>query len=319
MLHVRTAPASASRPDTDLTARARIRDAAIEAFAAEGFDASVRTIATRAGVSAGLITHHFGSKDALHADCDEEVLRRYRAAKRDSIVNQATHLPSVYADLEQYGPLMIYLLRSILVGGQAGREFIEHLMDDARDYMADAVAAGVVRPSRDEEARLRYLTYQSLGAILIEFVLDPQAWSQPSELAIRNLERTSFLPTLELFTEGLLTSSDMLDGYLDFLASRDSGVSFLPDAGVPAGLRGEASGPVGQGAGVPAGLRGGASGPVRQGAAACAGRDGDGAGSPSHASSGKASNTEPGVHDAGHTHTSNPRIPATAGIRPTHE
>ena len=229
---MRTATASSSRPEADLTARARIRDAAIAAFADEGFSASVRTIAARAGVSPGLVTHHFGSKEALHADCDEEVLRRYREAKRDSITNPATHLPNVYADLEQYGPIMVYLLRSILVGGQAGRQFIEHMMNDARGYMAEAVATGVVRPSRDEEARLRYLTYQSLGAILIEFVLDPQSWSQPSELAIRNLERSSFLPTLELFTEGLLTSSDMLDGYLDFLQSRrpvTDGIAPMPD------------------------------------------------------------------------------------------
>ncbi|HEY5230130.1 MAG TPA: TetR family transcriptional regulator, partial [Galbitalea sp.] len=39
----------------DLTARARIRDAAITCFAATGFDATVRQIAARAGVSAGLI------------------------------------------------------------------------------------------------------------------------------------------------------------------------------------------------------------------------------------------------------------------------
>ena len=35
----------------DLTARARIRDAAIDAFAATGFDATVRQIAARARVS----------------------------------------------------------------------------------------------------------------------------------------------------------------------------------------------------------------------------------------------------------------------------
>ena len=49
----------------DLTARARIRDAAIECFARQGFAVSVRAIAAHAGVSPGLVIHHFGSKAGL--------------------------------------------------------------------------------------------------------------------------------------------------------------------------------------------------------------------------------------------------------------
>ncbi len=50
----------------DLTARARIRDAALAQFAEYGFDrATVRGIAGAAGVSPGLVRHHFGSKNGL--------------------------------------------------------------------------------------------------------------------------------------------------------------------------------------------------------------------------------------------------------------
>src|SRR5690606_106203 len=53
-----------SRPaSADLTMRARIRDAAIDRFGRSGFDASVRTIAADAGVSAASIIKHYGSKE----------------------------------------------------------------------------------------------------------------------------------------------------------------------------------------------------------------------------------------------------------------
>ena len=50
----------------DLTARARIRDATLEHFTEYGFDrATIRDIARAAGVSPGLVRHHFGTKDEL--------------------------------------------------------------------------------------------------------------------------------------------------------------------------------------------------------------------------------------------------------------
>ena len=75
---MRSAPA-------DPTTRERIRDAAVVRFARDGFGASVRSIATDAGVSPALVIHHFGSKDELHAECDERVLAEIRAAKNETI------------------------------------------------------------------------------------------------------------------------------------------------------------------------------------------------------------------------------------------
>ena len=67
----------------DLTARARIREAALEHFADEGYErATIRAIAQTAGVSPGLLRHHYGSKDALRVACDEyvfEMLHRVNA------------------------------------------------------------------------------------------------------------------------------------------------------------------------------------------------------------------------------------------------
>lgn len=215
MLYVRTV-------SEDLTARARIRDRAIECFASEGFGASVRTIAASADVSPGLITHHFGSKETLRAECDVEVLRRFKAIKTDSVLESTDQLMFKLADSEQNAPLLVYILRSIQSGGDAGREFVEHVIDDARDYMAAGVAAGILKPSRDEEARLRYLTYQTLGAMLMQFAMAPGQDLADFASVVRRVRDEAILPTLELFTEGLLASSDMLDSYLTFRDTFDA-------------------------------------------------------------------------------------------------
>lgn len=200
--------------DADLTARARIRDAAISCFAEEGFDASFRTIAQRAGVSPGLITHHFGSKAALRAECDAEVLRHYQALKTDSLADPSGYLLQNLSGPSAAAPLVVYLLRAIHAGGQPAREFLEHLIDSAREVMRVSVATGVVRPSRDEEARLRYLTYQTMGALLIQFLTTPGVTPDEFVAAAQTGQHEQILPALELFTEGLLASRRMLDDYL---------------------------------------------------------------------------------------------------------
>ena len=65
---------SAPRQIEDLTTRAKIRDAAIAYFGSHGFQrTTVRAVAQRAGVSAGLVIHHFGSKDGLREACDSHI------------------------------------------------------------------------------------------------------------------------------------------------------------------------------------------------------------------------------------------------------
>jgi AcrR family transcriptional regulator len=54
----------------------RIRAAALECFAAEGNSAtSLREVAEAAGVSIGLVQHHFGTKAGLVAAVDDHVIR----------------------------------------------------------------------------------------------------------------------------------------------------------------------------------------------------------------------------------------------------
>ena len=77
------------RSADDLTAVARIRDAAIDQVGRHGFTVGLRAIAQAAGVSAALVIHHFGSKEGLLKACDEYVAEEIRKAKRESLTSAA--------------------------------------------------------------------------------------------------------------------------------------------------------------------------------------------------------------------------------------
>ena len=174
MLNMRSAAVRTTTPASDLTTRARIRDAAVLRFARSGFGASVRRIAADAGVSPALVIHHFGSKEKLHAACDAHVLASIAESKRTNMVRATSGgLLEVLAQTDDLAPLVGYVLRSLQTGGAVGKAFVEHMIDDAEQYTAEAVEAGIARPSRDERARVRYLVLSSLGALLLAVTLDP--------------------------------------------------------------------------------------------------------------------------------------------------
>src|SRR5215470_4653803 len=76
------------RSAEDLTARARIRDAALRLFAERGVGtATIRDIAKAAGVSGGLVRHHFGSKDGLRAACDSYALEQILRIKEQMVLD----------------------------------------------------------------------------------------------------------------------------------------------------------------------------------------------------------------------------------------
>ena len=73
--------------DDDRTTKARLRDAAVELVAEGGTKAlSARAVADRAGLSQGLIRHHFGSMAALLRECDAHVAEQIREGKEQVLL-----------------------------------------------------------------------------------------------------------------------------------------------------------------------------------------------------------------------------------------
>lgn len=206
---------SASRGD--LTARARIRDAAIECFGQQGFGVSVRAIAEHAGVSAGLVIHHFGSKEKLREACDDHVIQLIRETKTETLTSHdsQTFLHQI-AEVEEYAGILAYLVRALQTGGKLLQVLYERTLTDAEEYLAKGVEEGVIRPSRDPAKRARWLAGAGLGSILLLITLQEREPGEDIDFRriMREWSEEMILPALETYTEGLLTERTMLDAYL---------------------------------------------------------------------------------------------------------
>ncbi|MBH0776395.1 TetR/AcrR family transcriptional regulator [Nocardia bovistercoris] len=201
----------------DLTTTARIRDAAIDVFGENGFQVGVRAIATAAGVSPGLVNHHFGSKEGLRAACDERVLEIIRVEKSKAIdAPGPTGMINALAEIEVYAPVVAYMLRSFQAGGALAESLLEHMIDDAEKYTQHAVATGRIKPSRDPAARARYLVLCNVGAMNLYIQMRQQREGKLNyRKVIRDLAEETTFPALELYTQGMLTDPTMLDAFLE--------------------------------------------------------------------------------------------------------
>lgn len=205
----------------DLTAAARIRDAAIEQFGEHGFGVGLRAIAEAAGVSAALVIHHFGSKEGLRKACEDYIAEEIRNTKSEALQSNdpATWFAQM-AEIEDYAPLMAYLVRSLQTGGDLATMLWRRMIDNAEEYMEEGVRAGTIKPSHDPKARAKYLAITGGGG----FLLYIQMHETPTDIraVLRDYSRDMVLPALEVYTEGLLTDRTMYDA---FLAAEDQGES----------------------------------------------------------------------------------------------
>ncbi|MFF0345044.1 TetR/AcrR family transcriptional regulator [Kribbella sp. NPDC004875] len=154
---------------SDLTARARLRLAALKLFAEHGFEAtSTRAIATEAGVSHALLRHHYGSKDGLRAAVDDDVLNTFDEGLATLDASDLAALGQVTAQLFGADELRRnYLRRVLLEGGPAGIAVFHGLLDGARRHLT------ALRTVPMDEADARWAPYQALFLILGPMLLEP--------------------------------------------------------------------------------------------------------------------------------------------------
>ncbi|HEX3286464.1 MAG TPA: TetR family transcriptional regulator [Mycobacterium sp.] len=211
------------RSADDLTAVARIRDAAIDQVGKHGFSVGLRAIAQAAGVSAGLVIHHFGSKEGLLKACDDYIAEEIRQAKSESLTTAADPASwlKAMAEIDSYAPMTAYLVRSMQSGSDLAKAFWQQMVDNAEQYLEEGVRAGTLKPSRDPRARAKFLGINNGGGLLLYL----QMHDNPTDLraVLRDYAEDMMLPALELYTNGLLTDSAM---YETFLAQREQGISF---------------------------------------------------------------------------------------------
>lgn len=164
----------------DLTGKARIRNAALDLFAAQGVDAtSLRTVAAAAGVTVGLIVHHYGTKEALREAVESAIVEQFSetiasvplgsfppdqiAAERDRVVAGMLSANQAIVD---------YLRRAILDGNAERGDLVSRLSQLSAQQVHDLRKAGVASTRHSVGEQVVTIMVRQLGRLFLQPLVD---------------------------------------------------------------------------------------------------------------------------------------------------
>jgi len=194
----------------DRTTRAVIRDEALRLFAERGPDAvTVRQIAAAAGVSPGLVSHHFGSKDGLRQAVDAHVLALF-GVMLGELTSADLYDPGAAGSLAEAvvrhlppdSPVPGYLRRLLLAGGDSGRELFRRLYEGSRTALDALAEAGLAAPGADPAVRAAILMSNDLAVLLLREQLTDVVGTDP--LSAAGMARWG-RELLAIYAAGLMT------------------------------------------------------------------------------------------------------------------
>lgn len=179
-------------------------------MAAEGVDAlTARGVAEAAGVSPGLVIHHFGSMDGLRAACDEHIAAAIREQKSSALRSgPGLDVMALLRDART-ARLVGYVAAVLVEDSPAVSRLVDDLVADAEQYLDEGVRSGMLQRSSDPRGRAVVLTLWGLSTLVMHRHLhrllgvdltDPE--SDPTTALVPYLR-----PVLELFSTGLYTEA----------------------------------------------------------------------------------------------------------------
>lgn len=198
-------------PSEDLTAAARIRNAALEAFAADGVAAtSIRDVAKRAGVSPGLVQHHFTNKDTLKRAVDEYVARVGAAAiGGDHPPGEPGEVVQGIGDrltrwMRDHQVSLLYTIRSAAEGDESALRIFDTFVEVGDAQLERLGEEGLLREGLDRRWAILHVIIMNLATAMLE-----PAINRHLDAPLRDpeqLERWN-RATSELFRAGLFRPS----------------------------------------------------------------------------------------------------------------
>jgi AcrR family transcriptional regulator len=181
-----------SRSPEDLTARARIRDAAFELIAEQGVrGATLRGIARAADVSPSLVNHHYGSKQGVVEAVTEwvhELLRSVSAddgGSSDPAEANARRSAAFDALLRDVPLLRSYVRRMLLDESPEGLEWFASIVDSGAADLRRREMTGLARASEDVHASAAILDFVALGPVLLPLHLEHALGGDGSGVALQ--------------------------------------------------------------------------------------------------------------------------------------
>lgn len=190
------------------TTRERICEAALLGFAENGVAAtSIRDVATRAGVSPGLVQHHFGTKDLLREAVNEYVVERAAETfaelpARDSAAEILRELGDrVTRWAREHPEALLYVARLSADEDPAALQIFDAFLEIASRQWKRLGEMGVLREELDLEWAALQTIVLILGSALFEGAISrhlPAPWRTPDQLDRWNKANA------ELFRRGAL-------------------------------------------------------------------------------------------------------------------
>lgn len=181
--------------DQDLTAVARIRNAALEGFARDGVEAtSIRDVAKAANVSPGLVQHHFKTKADLERAVNEYVIQiaaeAYRGFEGATAGASTEELLQAMGDfitafVRDHRSALLYVIRSAALGEEAGLGIFDAFVAIVGAQVERLAGDGALRDDVDPLWTCLHVVIFNLGTVMLEPAIDrhlPEPFHSPAQL-----------------------------------------------------------------------------------------------------------------------------------------
>jgi TetR/AcrR family transcriptional regulator, regulator of cefoperazone and chloramphenicol sensitivity len=176
---------------SEVTASARIRNAALAGFANDGVSATtIRSVARAAGVSAGLVQHHFPTKQALRHAVDSYVLSLAANAFGDLLDPARPPDPDELGDriaafVRDHPTALRYVARSVAEGDEPALEIFDAFVGMALAQTHRLADEGLLHPRSDVRWLALHTVVLNLGTVLFEAAVSrhlPGSFLSPEQL-----------------------------------------------------------------------------------------------------------------------------------------
>lgn len=163
----------------DLTAKARIRNAALDLYSKSGPDRiSLRAIASEAGVTLGLVQHHYKTKAGLRDAVDQLVVDYFATALAE--VPDVEHPADLAAArdeavrrmLEANPPVLDYVRRAVLDPSGENLHLLDALVDLTAREVSTLRKSGRASTRRRESTQIVAVLVRQMGEMLLAPLVD---------------------------------------------------------------------------------------------------------------------------------------------------
>jgi AcrR family transcriptional regulator len=161
--------------NADLTAKARIRNAALDLYAQHGSDRiSLRTIAAEAGVTLGLVQHHYKTKAGLRNAVDQLVADHFAStlAQVPPDASVAVRDEAVRQMLRDNPAVVNYVRRALLDPSTERLHLLDVLVELTQQEVGKLRTSGRASVKRRESAQIVTVLVRQMGELLLQPMVD---------------------------------------------------------------------------------------------------------------------------------------------------